>query len=36
MAANGFLRNGYVQNEHLFLTAQQSLVYERFLVILQI
>ena len=32
MATNGFLQNGYMQNEHLFLAAQQKLVYESFLV----
>ena len=36
MAANGFLQNGYIQNEHLFLAAQQWLVYESFLVTFQI
>ena len=37
MAANGFfLQNGYMQNEHLFLVAQQKLVYEIFLVTFQI
>ena len=28
--------NGYMQNEHLFLIAQQRLVYESFLTTLQI
>ena len=30
MAANAFLQNGYIQNEHLFLPAQQRLVYVTF------
>ena len=30
MAANVFLQNGYMQNEHLFLPDQQRLVYESF------
>ena len=36
MAANGFLENGYIQNEYLLLAAQQWLVYESFLVTFQI
>ena len=36
MVANGFLQNGYMQNEYLFLIAQQRLVYESFLITLQI
>ena len=30
MIANGFFQNGYMHNEHLFLAAQQRLVYEIF------
>ena len=36
MVANGFLKNGYMQNEHLFLAGQQRLAYKIFLVTLQI
>ena len=36
MAANGFLQNGYIQNENLFLATQQRLVYENFLFNFQI
>ena len=35
MAANGYLQNGYMQNEHLFLAAQQRLPYGSFLVTFQ-
>ena len=35
MATNDFLQNGYMENEHFFLAAQQRLVYE-ILVIFQI
>ena len=30
MTANVILQNGYMQNDHLFLAAQQSLVYVTF------
>ena len=36
MAANGFLQNGCMQNEYLFLVALQRLVYEGFSVAFQI
>ena len=36
MAANSFLRDGYMKNEHLFHAAKQRSVYESFLVIFQI